>query len=63
MEGLVLEITAEVSRNRPSDEARRPPLWLRRARELVHDRFAEILSLGEIAAEVDVHHRKDRMLR
>ena len=32
MKGLVLEIMAEESRNRASDEERRPPFWLGRAR-------------------------------
>jgi AraC family transcriptional regulator len=55
MEGLVLDIVAEVSRYRAPAAERRPPAWFVRARDLLHDRFAEKLSLGEIAAAVDVH--------
>ncbi len=55
MEGLVLEILAEAARQPSPVEERKPPPWLRRARELLHDRFAEKLSLGEIAAAIDVH--------
>jgi AraC family transcriptional regulator len=55
MEGLVLEILAELARHPLPAEGRRPPPWFRRARELIHDRFAEKLSLGEIAAAVGVH--------
>jgi AraC family transcriptional regulator len=55
MEGLVLEIMAEVSRHRVPDAERTPPTWLRRACEILHDRFAEKLSLGEIATAVGVH--------
>jgi AraC family transcriptional regulator len=55
MEGLVLEILAELARHPfPVAECKSPP-WLRQARELIHDRFAEKLSLSEIAAAVDVH--------
>jgi AraC family transcriptional regulator len=55
MEGLVLEIMAEVSRYRVPAAERPHPAWLCRARAMLHDRFAEKLSLGEIAAAVDVH--------
>jgi AraC family transcriptional regulator len=55
MEGLVLEILAELARHPLPAAELRPPPWLRRARELIHDRFAENLSLGEIAAAVGVH--------
>jgi AraC family transcriptional regulator len=55
MEGLVLEIIAEVARHPLPAAERRPPPWLRRARELLHDRFTEKLSLGEIATAVGVH--------
>jgi AraC family transcriptional regulator len=54
MEGLVLEILAEVSRQR-ADPERTPPRWLLRARDLLHARFAEDLTLGEIGSEVGVH--------
>jgi AraC family transcriptional regulator len=53
IEGLVLEIAAELSRQ--SRAQPRPPRWLVRARELVHDRFAENLRLADVAAAVGVH--------
>jgi AraC family transcriptional regulator len=55
MEGLTLEILAELSRRPASAAERRPPGWLRRAKELLHDRFTESLSLDEIAAAAGVH--------
>jgi AraC family transcriptional regulator len=52
IEGLVLEILAELARLAlPS----RPPPWLTRARDLLHARFQENPGLAEIAAEVGVH--------
>jgi AraC family transcriptional regulator len=55
MEGLVLEILAELGRHPLPAAGRTPPRWLRRARELLHDRFAEKPSIGEIAEAVGVH--------
>jgi len=55
MEGLALEILAETSRNRVPSSERKPPRWLHRARELLHARFTENFSLGEIGSEVGVH--------
>jgi AraC family transcriptional regulator len=55
LEGLTLEILAEVSRHCVGVPERRPPAWLRRARDLLHDRFTESLSLDDIAQAVGVH--------
>jgi AraC family transcriptional regulator len=55
LEGLALEILAEASRQADHAPDRPPPRWLPRARDLLHDRLAENLSLGEVAAEVGVH--------
>jgi AraC family transcriptional regulator len=55
LEGLTLEILTELSRHPMSAADRRPPAWLRQARDLLHDRFTECLSLGEIAEAVGVH--------
>jgi AraC family transcriptional regulator len=52
IEGLVLELLAELARL--AAPARLPP-WLLRARDLLHDRFQENLGLSEIAAAVGVH--------
>src|SRR5262249_801577 len=55
MAGLILEILAEASRHSTRAAGRKPPGWLRSARELLHVRFMESLSLDEIAAAVGVH--------
>jgi AraC-like DNA-binding protein len=53
-EGLVLELLAECSRSRVEAPDAHPPRWLDRARELLRDRFAEALTLGEVAASAGV---------
>jgi AraC family transcriptional regulator len=55
MEGLILEILAEASRHPGSAAGRKPPAWLRSAREMLHDRFTESLSLDDMAAASGVH--------
>jgi AraC family transcriptional regulator len=55
MEGLALEILAEVSRLRVQASERTPPRWLLRVRELLHDRFSENLCLTTVASAVDIH--------
>lgn len=53
-EALVLHLLAVLRRETPHDRAR-VPRWLMRARELMNDRFAERLSLADVAAAADVH--------
>ena len=55
VEGLALEILAALSRQ--SENAPEPylPGWLRDAKDLLHDRFSEAMTLGEIAGQVGVH--------
>jgi AraC family transcriptional regulator len=55
LEGLTLEILAEISREPRPGLERCVPRWLRRARELLHERFSENLSLGDVAGTVGVH--------
>ena len=55
MEGLGLEIMSELSRNSIKDRAHKSPAWLDRARDLIHSRFSECLTLAGIAASVVVH--------
>jgi len=53
IQGLVLQIVGELTRATPSEKQR--PLWIDRVREMLHDRFAENISLDLLAKEVDVH--------
>jgi AraC family transcriptional regulator len=55
MEGLALELLAAAGRHPEPTADRTPPAWLRKARDLLHDRCAEPHGLGDIAREVGVH--------
>ena len=55
IQGLMLEILAEVSRERRELVDRQPPRWLAQAGELLRERFAERLTIAEVAAQVGVH--------
>lgn len=55
IEGLALEMIAELSRrgsNLPKDES---PYWVKQARDLIHAQFAESLTVSFIAKTVGVH--------
>ena len=52
LEGGILEILAETSR---THEEPGQPAWLVRARDLLHDRADQPITLSEIAREVGVH--------
>ena len=54
VEGLLVALLAELTRTRHPRERGRPA-WLRRATELVHDRFLEPITLAQLAAELDLH--------
>jgi AraC family transcriptional regulator len=54
VEGLILEFLGNASRSLFKTPVKTPS-WLERARELCHDRFAEQLTLGEIAKSVGAH--------
>jgi AraC family transcriptional regulator len=56
IEGLVLEILAEIARSETAGSSRLAPDWLKQATEIVESRFLERLSLTEIASEVGVHY-------
>jgi AraC family transcriptional regulator len=56
VQGLVLEILAEVARTEAAGAALRAPAWLEHATEIVESRFLERLKLTEIASEVGVHY-------
>jgi len=53
VEGLAMEMLAEVSRSRIRELS--PPSWLRKARDIIRQQFSLDLSLEEIAREVRVH--------
>jgi len=55
LEGLSLELVAAACRTATSVGPHGPPTWLRRVRKLLHDRFAENVSLAEVATTVGVH--------
>ncbi len=55
VEGLMLEIFGEMSRQSKKHSDGKTPGWLVTAREILHDRFLENLSLAEIAQTVGVH--------
>jgi len=56
MEGLVLEILAEIARSQSVASTVLVPLWLRQATDIVESRFLERLTLADIAHEVGVHY-------
>ncbi len=56
VEGLVLEILAEIARSETTPEPALIPRWLKHATEIVEARFLERLSLADIASEVGVHY-------
>jgi AraC family transcriptional regulator len=55
VEGLTLEILGSFSRESIYAAKDYLPVWLRDARDLLHDRFAETLTLDQIASSVGVH--------
>src|SRR5262249_39634372 len=55
VEGLALEILAAFSRQTENAPEAYLPGWLRDAKDLLHDRFAETITLNEIAEQVGVH--------
>jgi len=54
MTGLALELVGHTLRSGAKLDGF-PPLWLQEARELVHDRFNETMTVSEIAHTVGVH--------
>ncbi|MCA1626263.1 MAG: AraC family transcriptional regulator [Acidobacteria bacterium] len=55
VEGLVLEMLAEVSRRRVNEDSIQPPRWLKAVTEIIHDQFSEHLILNDIAESAGVH--------
>jgi AraC-like DNA-binding protein len=55
LEGMTLELLAEMSRATATAAARDVPRWLTQARDLLHAHFTENLSLDMVAAAAGVH--------
>jgi AraC family transcriptional regulator len=55
IEGLVLQLLGELFGAPLALTQRRSPRWLRRVRDLLHSRFAERLTLDELAQAVGIH--------
>ena len=55
IEGLTLELLAENARLASSTSERRSPPWLRKVRDLLHEKFTASLTLDEIAGVAGVH--------
>jgi len=55
IESLVLGMLAEASRRAERSASRVAPRWLEQARDLLHARFSESLTLADIAGIVGVH--------
>ena len=55
VEGLIMEILAEVSRQRTTVSKLKLPHWLEQARELIHAQFKKTLTHEHIANLVSVH--------
>jgi AraC family transcriptional regulator len=55
LEGLILEIMADASRAVANESGPAEPRWLRQAREFLHDRLDEPLTLSGVASAVGIH--------
>jgi AraC family transcriptional regulator len=55
VEGLILEVLAVASRATVNESGPKEPHWLRHARELLHDRLGESLTLSDVASAVGIH--------
>ena len=55
VEALALELLAGILRRRVEGSPKVAPEWLRRANELIRTRFADKLTLAEIAEQVGIH--------
>lgn len=54
IEGLVLELLGQMTRQKITDTEISPPHWLARARDFIQDHFAEPVSLATVAATIDM---------
>lgn len=54
IEGLALEMVAATAREVKASKGA-PPTWLSRAREMLHDSFAEGITVADVATAVNIH--------
>jgi AraC family transcriptional regulator len=55
LEGLILEVLADASRTVANETCPAEPRWLRQARDLLHDRLGDPLTLSAVASAVGIH--------
>ena len=55
VEGLMLEIAAQIARGRKARPEQRAPRWLHTVRDMLHERFADNIALDAMAEYVGVH--------
>jgi AraC family transcriptional regulator len=55
VEGLILEVLADASRAVAGESGPVEPRWLRQARELLHDRLSDPLTLSAVASAVGIN--------
>ena len=55
IEALTLELIVELSRSSRLRPERKLPRWLTLAKETLHERSSESITLGDIAKQVDIH--------
>ncbi len=55
VEGLAMEFLAELLRPRDVEPRRRASDWLKQVNDILHDRYREPLTLGELATSANVH--------
>ncbi len=55
IEGLAMEMIAQLVRSRVGKSAQREEHWMNRVNEMIHDRYRETISLKEIAEYSKVH--------
>jgi AraC family transcriptional regulator len=55
IDGLTLELIAEIARHEVKPSPAKVPPWLCQVEDIIHDRFTERLTLGELARCAGVH--------
>ena len=55
IEGLTLEMLTEISRHQTKQARSTPPRWLEQAKEILHERFNDRVTLTALAGLVDAH--------